>query len=115
MALAGPCNVDMKNVSSNGTVWNPYSWNGASNIFFLDQPSVHSQTHNSCASLLTINRSVGVGFSYADFGETVETTEDAAKSVYAFISIFFETFPQFKDRPLHLSGESYGVSFHVPI
>ena len=53
--------------------------------------------------------SVGVGFSYADFGETVETTEEAAKNVHAFISIFFETFSQFAGRPLHLSGESYGV------
>ncbi|KAG5353627.1 hypothetical protein C0989_004308 [Termitomyces sp. Mn162] len=52
--------------------------------------------------------SVGVGFSYADFGETVETTEDAAKNVHAFITIFFETFEQFSGRPLHLSGESYG-------
>jgi len=54
--------------------------------------------------------SVGVGFSYADFGERVKTTEDAAKNVHAFISIFFETFTQFAGRPLHLSGESYGVS-----
>ena len=55
-------------------------------------------------------RSVGVGFSYADYGETVETTEDAAKNVHAFLTIFFETFSQFKGRPLHLAGESYGVS-----
>lgn len=53
---------------------------------------------------------VGVGFSYADFGETVETTEDAARDVYVFITIFFEAFPQFSGRPLHLAGESYGVS-----
>ncbi|KAG5650780.1 hypothetical protein H0H81_011078 [Sphagnurus paluster] len=79
----------MKNISTNGTVWNPYSWNEEANIFFLDQP-------------------VGVGFSYADFGETVETTEAAAKNVHAFLSIFFETFKQFSGRALHLSGESYG-------
>ncbi|KAL6306731.1 Alpha/Beta hydrolase protein [Sparassis latifolia] len=85
----GPCSIDMQQVSSNGTVWNPYSWNAEANIFFLDQP-------------------VGVGFSYADFSETVETTEDAAKNVHAFVSIFFETFPQFTGRALHLSGESYG-------
>ncbi|OCH95860.1 peptidase S10, serine carboxypeptidase [Obba rivulosa] len=85
----GPCQIDMKNLSSNGTVWNPYSWNADANIFFLDQP-------------------IGVGFSYADHGETVETTEDAARNVHAFISIFFETFSQFAGRPLHLSGESYG-------
>ncbi|KAJ7135480.1 peptidase S10 serine carboxypeptidase [Mycena crocata] len=85
----GPCSIDMKNASSNGTTWNPYSWNAEANIFFLDQP-------------------VGVGFSYADYGETISTTEDASKNVYAFISIFFETFSQFKGRALHLSGESYG-------
>ncbi|KAH9950085.1 peptidase S10 serine carboxypeptidase [Amylocystis lapponica] len=85
----GPCSIDMHGASPNGTVWNPYSWNAEANIFFLDQP-------------------VGVGFSYADFGETIETTEDAARNVHAFISIFFETFPQFAGRPLHLAGESYG-------
>ncbi|KIK54400.1 hypothetical protein GYMLUDRAFT_48762 [Collybiopsis luxurians FD-317 M1] len=85
----GPCNIDMSSTSKNGTLWNPHSWNEAANIFFLDQP-------------------VGVGFSYADFGETIQTTEEAAKNVHAFITIFFETFTQFSGRPLHLSGESYG-------
>lgn len=83
----GPCQIDPK--SPNGTAWNPYSWNEETNIFFLDQP-------------------VGVGFSYAEFGETIETTEEAAKNVYAFISIFFDTFKQFSGRPFHLAGESYG-------
>lgn len=85
----GPCSIDMNNKSENGTIWNPYGWNEEANIFFLDQP-------------------VGVGFSYADYGETIETTEDASKNVHAFITIFFETFKQFSGRPLHLSGESYG-------
>ncbi|KAL5513246.1 hypothetical protein ACEPAH_3644 [Sanghuangporus vaninii] len=49
------------------------------NIFFLDQP-------------------VGVGFSYADYGEVIETTEDAAKN----------------GRRLHLAGESYGGR-HLPV
>ncbi|KXN81640.1 Carboxypeptidase Y [Leucoagaricus sp. SymC.cos] len=85
----GPCNIDMNTNSSNGTQWNPRSWNEEANIFFLDQP-------------------VGVGFSYADYGETIETTEAAAKNVHAFITIFFESFPQFSGRRLHLAGESYG-------
>lgn len=67
-----------------------------------------------CSSLVQTQtaflESVGVGFSYADYGEKIETTEDAANNVYAFISIFSETFPQFAGRPLHLSGESYAVS-----
>ncbi|KII96001.1 hypothetical protein PLICRDRAFT_170587 [Plicaturopsis crispa FD-325 SS-3] len=85
----GPCSIDMKNESLNGTIWNPHSWNQEANIFFLDQP-------------------VGVGFSYAEHGETVDNTEDAAKNIHAFITIFFETFKQFSGRPLHLAGESYG-------
>lgn len=62
-----------------------------------------------CQRSIALLFSVGVGFSYADFGETVFTTEEAAKNVQAFVTIFFETFNQFKGRPLHLAGESYGV------
>ncbi|GJJ07710.1 hypothetical protein Clacol_001915 [Clathrus columnatus] len=71
---------------------------------------------------------VGVGFSYADYGETVETTEDAAKNIHAFMfvvlhdipplylqlfssAIFFDTFKQFQGRKFHLSGESYGGKY----
>ncbi|KAH7341395.1 Alpha/Beta hydrolase protein [Rhizoctonia solani] len=86
----GPCNIHGPPQSgSNGTEWNPYSWNNKANLFFLDQP-------------------VGVGFSYADYGETISTTEDAARNVQAFVTIFFETFSKFKGREFHMSGESYG-------
>ena len=37
---------------ANETKFNPYGWNDHANIFFVDQP-------------------VGVGFSYAEFGEYV--------------------------------------------
>ncbi|KAF8880906.1 serine carboxypeptidase [Gymnopilus junonius] len=81
----GPCRVP----SSNGTVFHPESWNSNANVFFIDQP-------------------VGVGFSYAEYGEYVGTSEEAAKDIAAFVSIFFENFSQFKDRAFHMAGESYG-------
>ncbi len=44
----GPCRI----TDANGPKFHPESWNTNANIFFIDQP-------------------VGVGFSYAEFGETV--------------------------------------------
>ncbi|KZO96589.1 serine carboxypeptidase [Calocera viscosa TUFC12733] len=82
----GPCRV---NDIGNDTVPHAEGWNERANVFFLDQP-------------------VGVGFSYADYGEVVETTEDAAKNVAAFIWIFTETFREFNGREFHMAGESYG-------
>ncbi|KAF8586718.1 serine carboxypeptidase [Ramaria rubella] len=81
----GPCRVEK---SANATTFNPYSWNAKANIFFIDQP-------------------IGVGWSYAEYGESVGTTEDAAKDIAAFSRIFFDTFTEFKGRPYHLAGSSY--------
>ncbi|KAF8510936.1 serine carboxypeptidase [Hysterangium stoloniferum] len=81
----GPCRV--KDVNS--TVYNPYAWNSKANVFFIDQP-------------------VGVGFSYADYGESIGTTEDAAADIAAFMRLFFNYFTEFQGRPFHLAGESYG-------
>ncbi|KAF9493039.1 serine carboxypeptidase [Pleurotus eryngii] len=80
----GPCRV----LDGDGPKFHPESWNSKANIFFIDQP-------------------VGTGFSYAEYGETAETTKDAAKDVAAFVVIFFEHFSKFRGRAFHLSGESY--------
>ncbi|KAG8881177.1 hypothetical protein FRB97_009808 [Tulasnella sp. 331] len=89
----GPCSVDP--VTANKTIWNPYSWNSNASIFFLDQPA-------------------GVGYSYAEYGITISTTEEAARDVYAFIFLFLEHFKAFKGREFHLTGESYGGRY-LPI
>ncbi|KAJ7323615.1 serine carboxypeptidase [Mycena albidolilacea] len=90
----GPCRVS----DANGTTFHPESWNTNANIFFVDQP-------------------IGVGFSYADYGESVGTTEEGAKDIAAFIFVFFEHFTKFKGRSFHITGESYGVcrGRYVPV
>ncbi|KAF7340325.1 Carboxypeptidase [Mycena venus] len=80
---------------ANGTKFHPESWNTNANIFFVDQP-------------------IGVGFSYADYGESVATTEEGAKDMAAFIFVFFEHFTKFKGRSFHITGESYGGRY-VPV
>ncbi|KAJ7073477.1 serine carboxypeptidase [Mycena belliarum] len=87
----GPCRIP----DENGTSFHPESWNSNANIFFVDQP-------------------IGVGFSYADYGEAVGTTEEAAKDIAAFIFVFFEHFTKFKGRSFHMTGESYGGRY-VPV
>ncbi|KIM81856.1 hypothetical protein PILCRDRAFT_821215 [Piloderma croceum F 1598] len=87
----GPCRIR----DANGTQYHPESWNQNANVFFVDQP-------------------VGVGFSYAEYGEIVSTTEEAAKDIAAFVSIFFENFPKFKGRAFHMAGESYGGRY-IPV
>ncbi|KAI0683515.1 serine carboxypeptidase [Earliella scabrosa] len=87
----GPCRV----TGPNSTEPHPYSWNEHANVFFVDQP-------------------VGVGFSYAEYGESVSTTHEAAEDIAAFMAIFFEHFTKFKGRALHLAGESYGGRY-IPV
>ncbi|KAI0777168.1 serine carboxypeptidase [Trametes elegans] len=87
----GPCRV----TNENKTVPHPYSWNEHANVFFVDQP-------------------VGVGFSYADYGESVSNTMEAADDIAALMAIFFEHFTKFKGRALHLAGESYGGRY-IPV
>ncbi|KAI0644056.1 serine carboxypeptidase [Trametes meyenii] len=87
----GPCRV----TSANTTERNPFSWNEHANVFFVDQP-------------------VDVGYSYAEYGEAVTTTLEAAADIATFIAIFFEHFTKFKGRALHLAGESYGGRY-IPV
>jgi carboxypeptidase C (cathepsin A) len=81
----GPCKVSR---DANSTFRNKHSWTRASNMIFLDQP-------------------VDVGFSYGTQGYTVDTTQQAAIDVHAFLVFFFQAFPALQGREFHLSGESY--------
>lgn len=55
-----------------------------------------------------VDQPIGVGFSHGSPGVFVDTTEQAAIDVHAFLVIFFATFDEFVGRPFHIAGESYG-------
>lgn len=78
-------------------VANPWSWNNAANMLYLEQPA-------------------GVGFSYSN--TTSDYTVGDARSAadfYTFLQVWLSqpTFSAFRSNPLYISGESYG-GHYVP-
>lgn len=77
-------------VSQNGSlVNNPFAWNKNANIIFMESPA-------------------GVGFSYAVDGSIVADDDSTAQQNHRALRSFLEKFPQYKNSPLYLTGESYG-------
>lgn len=84
----GPASINAKIK----TVENPSSWNSNASVIFLDQP-------------------VNVGYSYSD--NPVSSTAAAGKDVYAFLTMFFDTFPEYAKQDFHITGESY-AGHYIP-
>ncbi|CAA7023459.1 unnamed protein product [Microthlaspi erraticum] len=75
---------------------NPYSWNKAANLLFLESP-------------------VGVGFSYSNTSRDISQLGDTvtAKDSYSFLVNWFKRFPQYKSHDFYIAGESY-AGHYVP-
>lgn len=84
----GPASINSKIK----TVENPASWNSNASVIFLDQP-------------------VNVGYSYSD--NPVSSTQAAGVDVYAFLTMFFDTFPEYAKQDFHITGESY-AGHYIP-
>ncbi|KAJ4962027.1 hypothetical protein NE237_021937 [Protea cynaroides] len=77
-------------------VVNDFSWNKAANLLFVEAP-------------------IGVGFSYTNKTEDLETLGDevTAEDSYAFLLGWFKRFPDFKSHEFYIAGESY-AGHYVP-
>ncbi|XP_038902995.1 serine carboxypeptidase-like 35 [Benincasa hispida] len=78
-------------VQSNGKLkLNPFSWNKAANMLFLESP-------------------VGVGFSYTNKSSDLQKLGDkvTAEDSHAFLIGWFKRFPNFKLHDFYIAGESY--------
>ncbi|CAD6211842.1 unnamed protein product [Miscanthus lutarioriparius] len=75
---------------------NPYAWNQAANLLFLDSPA-------------------GVGFSYTNtsFEEDPPGDNSTAHGSYTFLVRWFQRFPQHKAKEFYIAGESY-AGHYVP-
>ena len=99
----GPCIVGN---DSNSTTLNPWSWNGVSNMLYIDQPVQTGYSYDTATDgvmdMLTgaINVSdtaQNVGpttfpgrFASQDPSKTANTTEAAAEAISAFLHLWFE-------------------------
>ena len=74
---------------------NNYSWNENSNLLYVDQP-------------------VGTGFSRAlDPLHYAWNEKMIAETLYKFLLKFMMNYPEFKGRPLYITGESY-AGHYIP-
>lgn len=81
--------------SKDDVVNNPYSWNANANLLFVDQP-------------------VGTGFSYSRWPLDYVTNEvQVAQQLYDFLQAFIVQYPEFAERQLFITGESY-AGHYVP-
>lgn len=75
--------------ASGGLIENPYTWNRASNVLFLDSPA-------------------GVGWSYSNTtGDLTTNDTSTAQDNFLFLQNWFEAFPEYKGRDFYITGESY--------
>lgn len=82
--------------SGDGLLRNEHSWNKEANMLYLETP-------------------VGVGFSYSTNGSSYESVSDkiTARDNLVFLQRWFIKFPQYRNRSLFLTGESY-AGHYVP-
>lgn len=118
----GPCGID-----SDGNVYNnPYSWNNASNMLYIDQPTQTGFSYsipvpgyvdpttddlivlpsNSCPDYAA-DKSCGT-YAYANVSLTANSTDAAAPNFYRTLQGFMGAFPQYSRESFHFTTESYG-------
>ncbi|XP_020215288.1 serine carboxypeptidase-like [Cajanus cajan] len=75
--------------------WNPYGWDQASNILFVDQPT-------------------GTGFSYSSSTSDFRHDETGVSNdLYDFLQEFFKAHPEFVKNDFYITGESY-AGHYIP-
>ncbi|KAL6655437.1 hypothetical protein ACP70R_006263 [Stipagrostis hirtigluma subsp. patula] len=91
MQELGPFRVNSNNKTLSR---NKHAWNNVANVLFLESPA-------------------GVGFSYSNTSSDYNDTGDerTAHDAYLFLLNWLERFPEYKGRPIYISGESYAGHF----
>jgi len=118
----GPCRID----SDGNVVNNPYSWNNASNMLFIDQPvttgfsysePVPAYTDPSTRDIVALPNATCPDYaqdyncgtySYPNVSLTANTTANAAPNFWKTLQGFMGVFPKYSRHGFHFTTESYG-------
>ncbi|GMF28019.1 unnamed protein product [Phytophthora fragariaefolia] len=93
LAEIGPCAVN----DDLSTTLNSHSWTSVANVVWIDVPG-------------------NAGFSYSTVAEDDEFTDErVAESIFWFLQIFIQKYPELQGRELFLAGESYGGHFAASV
>lgn len=126
----GPCKV---RVDSNSTVLNEWSWNSEVNMLYIDQPvqtgfsydtlqngtidyqgNVEPLSASNTNNLPSMNYTARYGtFPSMIVNQTLNGSENAARSMWHFAQVWFQEFPQYKPNNDRISiwTESYGGKY----
>jgi len=94
----GPFKIENNDMGS--IVTNPNSWNAEVHLLYWDQP-------------------VGTGYSYSNLDPQkacyVNNEPELTEQFYKALQGFYELYPQYRDCPLYITGESYAGKYNPAI
>jgi carboxypeptidase C (cathepsin A) len=97
------------NFLENGPLWIKSSNSTGSVVYDVNNNPQGSWANNS--TMIYVDQPIGTGFSYADPPEYLTNMDGAAAEFVTFMVNLYELYPEFKDRPLYMTGESYAGKY----
>jgi carboxypeptidase C (cathepsin A) len=95
-------------------IWSVFEEHGPYHIQPNFTLTLNSLSWNSYANMIYVDAPCGVGFSYSNTTEGLNTNDNqTAQDNYNFLQGFFSEFPEFSTNKFFITGESY-AGVYVP-
>ena len=61
--------------------------------------------------MIYVDQPINTGFSYSEPEEFLTNMDEAADEFVTFMANLYEMYPEFKSKPLYMTGESYSGKY----